>query len=165
MGFKKKLSVSAVSVAVIGSGLLCAPTAGAEESLPHVPDPATTGVELASAAYIAADTNVQRVMHGKKPLRVLAPESLELAYGAHQWSGNMAEDGYFRHSQTNNEYGENIYLSYTTDPINPIAWQATPAWMNSEGHRANILNDDYEYLGVGVAYDGNGTAYATQQFK
>ena len=26
-------------------------------------------------------------------------------------------------------------------------------WMNSEGHKANILNPDFKYLGVGYLYD------------
>lgn len=37
------------------------------------------------------------------------------------------------------------------------------AWMNSSGHRANILNSEMEYLGVGVAYI-NGTYYWSQFF-
>lgn len=50
---------------------------------------------------------------------------------------------------------------------NIAAGQSTPeevvnAWMNSPGHRANILNPDYEYLGVGFYYDydeSGGTDY------
>ena len=37
------------------------------------------------------------------------------------------------------------------------------AWMNSPGHRANILNCRYRHLGVGVVYDGR-TPYWTQEF-
>ena len=37
------------------------------------------------------------------------------------------------------------------------------AWMNSEGHRANILNCDYTRLGVGV-HDGPGGPWWTQDF-
>ena len=40
---------------------------------------------------------------------------------------------------------------------------ATPApgWMNSEGHRANILSSAYTKIGVGYVADGH---YWTQQF-
>lgn len=43
---------------------------------------------------------------------------------------------------------------------NIAAGQSTPqevvsAWMNSTGHRANILNEEYVYLGVGFYYDYN----------
>lgn len=36
-------------------------------------------------------------------------------------------------------------------------------WMNSMGHRMNILDEDYSNLGVGVAFDGN-SYYVTQNF-
>ncbi|MBW6437051.1 CAP domain-containing protein, partial [Actinoplanes hulinensis] len=37
-------------------------------------------------------------------------------------------------------------------------------WMNSPGHRANILNCKSKTVGVGVAYAANGTPYYTQDF-
>ena len=51
-----------------------------------------------------------------------------------------------------------------------IAWgQKTPeqvmeGWMNSEGHRANILNEKYTSIGVGYYTDGNGVNYWSQLF-
>ena len=36
-------------------------------------------------------------------------------------------------------------------------------WMNSEGHRANILNSDFEEIGVGCYYE-NGIYYWVQNF-
>lgn len=51
-----------------------------------------------------------------------------------------------------------------------IAWgQKTPkqvmdAWMNSEGHRANILNQNYENIGIGYYQDANGVNYWVQLF-
>lgn len=51
-----------------------------------------------------------------------------------------------------------------------IAWgQSSPeavmnAWMNSEGHRANILNPNYTKIGVGYYQNANGTNYWTQLF-
>jgi hypothetical protein len=38
-------------------------------------------------------------------------------------------------------------------------------WMNSDGHRANILGEDYNYIGVGVYVTANGEVYATQEFS
>jgi uncharacterized protein YkwD len=38
------------------------------------------------------------------------------------------------------------------------------AWMNSDGHRANILNGTYRHLGVGCTRDGSGTYWWTQNF-
>ena len=38
------------------------------------------------------------------------------------------------------------------------------AWMNSPGHRANILNCGFRNIGVGLAYDSKHTPYWTQDF-
>ncbi len=51
-----------------------------------------------------------------------------------------------------------------------IAWgQQTPkevvnAWMNSSGHRANIMNKSYTHIGVGNVQNGSGTQYWVQLF-
>jgi uncharacterized protein YkwD len=47
--------------------------------------------------------------------------------------------------------------------------QRTPAdvmttWMNSSGHRANILDCGFRNIGVGLAYDSKHTPYWTQDF-
>ena len=52
---------------------------------------------------------------------------------------------------------------------NVAAGYRTPAdvmtgWMNSAGHKANILNCGYKHIGVGVAKSGDGTLYWTQNF-
>ena len=51
--------------------------------------------------------------------------------------------------------GENIAMGYAT----PEA--VVNAWMNSSGHRANILNSSYTRIGVGYVESGN---YWTQHF-
>ena len=33
------------------------------------------------------------------------------------------------------------------------------AWMNSPGHRANILNGTFTQIGIGLAYAADGTPY------
>ena len=38
------------------------------------------------------------------------------------------------------------------------------SWMNSSGHRANILSSNFTKLGVGVAKDSNGRLYWSQMF-
>ncbi len=53
---------------------------------------------------------------------------------------------------------ENIAMGYGT----PDAVMA--AWMNSDGHRQNILNCDAKAVGVGLARTSDGTAYWTQMF-
>ena len=53
--------------------------------------------------------------------------------------------------------GENIAGNYAS----PSA--VVNAWMNSSGHRANILSESYNYIGVGYAYSG-GDIYWAQLF-
>lgn len=38
------------------------------------------------------------------------------------------------------------------------------SWMNSPGHKSNILNTDFAYIGVGVAMNNNGRLYWVQLF-
>jgi len=44
------------------------------------------------------------------------------------------------------------------------AKEVVNAWMNSPGHRANILSRSYTETGVGAAKKANGTLYWTQMF-
>lgn len=55
--------------------------------------------------------------------------------------------------------GENLAYGYNT----PEA--VVTGWMNSSGHRANILNANYKNIGIGVYTDSNGTVYCTQLFS
>ena len=54
--------------------------------------------------------------------------------------------------------GENIAYGQKT------AQEVMNAWMNSAGHRANILSEAYTHIGIGVAKMYNGTLYWTQMF-
>ncbi len=54
--------------------------------------------------------------------------------------------------------GENIAYGQTTPQ------QVMNAWMNSEGHRANILNSDFTEIGVGYYQGSNGVSYWAQMF-
>ena len=85
-------------------------------------------------------------------------------------SQDMHDQGYFSH--TSPTYGSPFDMmrafgvSYRTAGENIAMGYATPAavveaWMNSEGHRANILSANYTMLGVGYVADGG---YWTQWF-
>lgn len=54
--------------------------------------------------------------------------------------------------------GENIAYGQTTPQ------QVMNGWMNSSGHKANILNANYRIIGVGYCQNASGTAYWTQLF-
>lgn len=54
--------------------------------------------------------------------------------------------------------GENIAYGQ------PTPQAVMNAWMNSAGHRANILGASYTYIGVGAAKNSQGVIYWTQEF-
>ena len=54
--------------------------------------------------------------------------------------------------------GENIAMGYIS------AQSVVNGWMNSSGHRANILNPSFKTIGVGAYTDSQGTIYWTQMF-
>ena len=54
--------------------------------------------------------------------------------------------------------GENIAMGYTTPQ------SVVNGWMNSDGHRRNILNQNFEELGVGCYKDSKGRYYWAQMF-
>lgn len=110
--------------------------------------------------------NEQRAKHGLQPLR----ENWELSRVARFKSRDMADNRYFSH--TSPTYGTPFQmirafgLSFRTAGENIAYGQRTPlavvnAWMNSSGHRANILNAAYTQIGVGYVAGGH---YWTQMF-
>lgn len=94
----------------------------------------------------------------------------ELSRVARYKSQDMADNGYFAHNSP--IYGspatmiKNFGISARTSGENIAKGYRTPqevvnGWMNSSGHRANILNASYTQIGVGYTADGN---HWTQMF-
>jgi uncharacterized YkwD family protein len=111
-------------------------------------------------------TNKERAKYGLPPLTV----DLALSKVAREKSRDMAVNHYFSHNSPT--YGSpfemmrKFGISYTAAGENIAKGQRTPqevvaAWMNSAGHRANILNKNYTHIGVG--FEENGYIW-TQQF-
>ena len=110
--------------------------------------------------------NIERGKQGLKPLA----SDWQLSRVARYKSQDMRDKGYFSH--TSPTYGspfemmKSFGISYRTAGENIARGQKTPsavvnAWMNSSGHRANILNSSFTKIGVGYVKDGN---YWTQMF-
>ena len=87
---------------------------------------------------------------------------------------DMRDNGYFDHTSPN--YGspfemmQHFGIQYRSAGENIAAGQRTPeevmnSWMNSSGHRANILNDSYEQIGIGYVEGGSYGTYWVQMFK
>ncbi len=107
-----------------------------------------------------------RVKNGLSALKL----NNKLSEVARMKSQDMKDKRYFSHNSPT--YGspfdmmKQFGISYRTAGENIAMGQQTPeivvnAWMNSEGHRANILNASFKEIGVGYVSDGN---YWTQMF-
>lgn len=110
--------------------------------------------------------NVERAKQGLSPLSI----DWELARVAKYKSQDMHDRNYFSH--TSPTYGspfnmiKNFGISYKAAGENiakgqKSAAQVVQAWMNSQGHRANIMSTSYTHIGVGYVADGH---YWTQMF-
>lgn len=97
----------------------------------------------------------------------------DLANVARAHSQDMINRKYFSHNDPNGNSPfdrlRNNGINYRTAAENIAYGQRTPqavmdAWMNSSGHRANILNANVKEIGVGAATASNGTIYWTQMF-
>lgn len=62
------------------------------------------------------------------------------------------------------EMDSNGNISYYLQPVDKVAPLIVEGWMNSPGHRANILNSDYNLVGTGVAVSKDKKILATQVF-
>lgn len=100
-------------------------------------------------------------------------ENSRLSEAAQAKAEDMMKNGYFSH--TSPTYGspfemmKTFGITYKSAGENIAKGQKTPAavmngWMNSSGHRANILNAFYEQIGVGFCKDSSGVTYWVQMF-
>jgi|GEM_PF-887051 len=99
-------------------------------------------------------------------------------------SNNMLQYNYFEHNTPSlnnagpmdlaakyfkyntNGYGENIFYSMGYPEATTTAKYLVDQWMNSPGHRANILNPNWTKMSAGVVFSSQGNyVYATQHFS
>ncbi|WP_421378950.1 CAP domain-containing protein [Bacillus salacetis] len=111
-------------------------------------------------------TNQERAKNGLPALKI----DTELSKVAREKSNDMQAKNYFSH--TSPTYGspfdmmKQFGIDYRAAGENIAMGQPTPedvvkAWMNSEGHRKNILSSNFTHIGVGHNANGN---YWTQMF-
>ena len=141
------------------------PTPSADPS----PTPARTsaGPRRTVEQQVVALVNAQRAQHGCGPLR--ADPALHTAAQRH--SDEMAARRTLAHTSADGDPGGRITAAgydWSAWGENIAQGQSGPSsvmssWMNSPGHRANILNCGYQAIGVGVSY-GPGGPWWTQDF-
>lgn len=124
------------------------------------------------SSVTAYESEVVRLVNQIRQENGLSPltANWELSRVARYKSQDMKDNGYFSH--TSPTYGTPFQmikafgLSFRTAGENIAKGYASPqavvnGWMNSSGHRANILNASYKQIGVGYVAGGH---YWTQMF-
>ncbi len=112
--------------------------------------------------------NADRAANGLAPVRV----NSKLAALAGDYAQDMIDRNFFAH---NNPEGQTpfdrmrargINFGYAGEnlAINTSVAGAERAFMNSPGHRANILNPRYTQVGIGVRHSRSGSVYVVQEY-
>jgi uncharacterized protein YkwD len=124
------------------------------QSPPELQEQEIDGVKLAAIeANLVSYTNEQRLRYGLPPLQV----DKELMVTAREQAEWMTRNRALVH--TSRPVAENIAMGQ------PHSSDAVQAWMNSSGHRANILNATHRRIGVAAFRTADGTIYWCQQFR
>ncbi|MFF8847018.1 CAP domain-containing protein [Streptomyces sp. NPDC015127] len=137
------------------------------ESRPSAPSTAPTSGASSAESAVLGLVNEERANVGCAPVKM----SAALSDLARAHSKDMAVRGFFDHTNPDGETpwdradkagvsnlgAENIARGQAD------AGAVMNAWMQSEGHRANMLNCDFTTMGVGV-YMGDGGPWWTQNF-
>ncbi|MFI1245198.1 CAP domain-containing protein [Streptomyces anulatus] len=129
--------------------------------------PSPSPTDASARTEVLALVNQERAKVGCSPLSTSAP----LTSLAQNFSEDMAARGFFDHTDPDGDTpwdraaqagvqglgAENIARGQAD------AQAVMKGWMNSEGHRANILNCDYKTIGIGV-HEGSGGPWWVQNF-
>lgn len=145
-------------------------TPSPEPSLPSTSEPETSGTDSSNSSYVervVALVNQERAKEGLSPLSINKSAEAAALVRAKETVTS------FSHTRPNGSSFSTALaeqgVSYRTAGEN-IAWgQKTPeqvmqGWMNSPGHRANIMNPNFTSIGVGYYRSAAGTNYWTQLF-
>jgi uncharacterized protein YkwD len=133
---------------------------------PEAPEPAGAPAASGAVAAVLALVNQERAAAGcpavtlnDKLGKAAQDHSADMA--AHSNMSHTGSDGsdpgqrITRTGYTWRTYGENVAYGYSTPE------QVMQGWMNSPGHRENILNCSFKEIGIGLAEPNH---YWTQDF-
>lgn len=168
---------------IIGEPYFITPGVDLHPTCPHALD--YTGCGGVNTAVTNADyeqqvldlVNQYRADEGLPPLKRVTA----LDYAARYHSADLGQDDYFDHNSYNRNNGSLTYVCSWSSRVSTyypyvsgenIAggyWSpqsVMTGWMNSSGHRANILNSSNKTIGIGYYYTANSTyeRYWTQDF-
>ncbi len=159
----KRLAAAAAALTIAAVGAACAPS---PQPAPPAAAGCAAGPPNAAASQIYNLTNSSRAAAGLPGLAW----SSQLYCLAQEWSINMAAQGRMYHRDLNATIRSPGYAGYRTLGENVLYGPAgmTPgamhnAWMNSPGHRANILSGAFSQFAVST-HTAGGTVWATENF-
>lgn len=145
-----------------------APARSARPTLRPSSTPQAQAAPSDTVAQVVALVNKERAAAGCGPLT----EDPQLEDAAQRHSDDMAARNFFDHTNPDGaDPGQRITAAgyrWSTYGENIAQGQQSPqavmdSWMNSPGHRANILNCSFKDIGVGV-HKGSGGPWWTQDF-
>ncbi|MFH9607548.1 CAP domain-containing protein [Streptomyces sp. NPDC017448] len=134
---------------------------------PPAKKPSPSPTDASARSEVLALVNQERAEAGCSPLSTSAP----LTSLAQSFSEDMAARGFFDHTDPDGDTPWDRAAQAGVQGLgaeNIARGQAGPqavmdAWMDSEGHRANVLNCDYKTIGIGVQ-EGPGGPWWVQSF-
>ena len=140
-----------------------------KDDIQHGDDKVEQSAPSVDAEAVLKLVNEERSKAGLQPLKM----SEELRSIANLKAKDMAENNYFDHYSAT--YGspfqmlQQFGVHYSAAGENIAAGQKTPeevmnSWLNSSGHRANILNKNFDTLGIGIYEGGKYGTYWVQLF-
>ena len=129
-----------------------APAGQAKAEQPKATPPEEEFELLPVETKVIEKTNAERVRRGLRPLIM----DRALVRSARRHTAWMTNRRTFQHSSG---VAENIAMGQRTSD------QVILSWMNSSGHRANMLNTGYTKIGVAAYHAPDGTTYWCQQFR
>lgn len=161
-----RTALAAVVLALLIAGLSVATTVPAHAApTASTPTAAVQPAPGSPEAYLFTRVNQVRAENGLAPLQYRA----RLAEVAETWSQEMARTKTLAHNPRISSliepgwtaWGENVGFAggYADN-----AARIFTGWMNSPGHRANILSTRFTSLGIGAATDSRGYLWSTQDF-
>lgn len=134
------------------------------------PAPQTAGISISASGEAQAFSllNKDRAASGLPALKL----NSSLTKLAENYAVDMIQRGYFSHYNPEGlspfDRMSRAGISYRTAgenlAINVSVPAAEQAFMNSSGHRANILNSSYTEVGIGVVHSPSGSVYVVQEF-
>ena len=182
-------SVSAAVKYISGNKQLCKSLAAANvkaqtpttTTTTTKPSTTTTNTSTATKPTATTSTNSTTSSYANEVLKLVNAERAKAGLSAFTTNSSLTAaankraveiKSSFSHTRPNGSGFQTVLgeysVSYRAAGENIAYGQKTPqavvtAWMNSQGHRANILNANFNKLGVGV-YQSSGTIYWTQEF-